>query len=369
MLQETNRVHELNRRVQKVWRRLIQRSMPLAERVAARYQGESATLAHVDLEQEAMVGLIQAVNTFDRDKGASFKTWVEVKVKGAILDALRKQGHAVHLAEKANGEYLAYERAVERLAQRYGAYPTDEEIAREMDTTVEKARKIEAYVPEVVGLDVEDDDSGLTIEQTTPERVEFQPDYSEVAELILEALPGRDAFILEASAGVDGRKRSRARIAEVTGLTEREVATELQRIKRGLRRDARVLTLKEAVGYVTVAERKAESAGRLARLPQHPPGASRPEPVRPERVAPSLGPKLLLVPIIQRYYPSSQSHTPKPDGAMEGFRVLEVLYDCCAVHRTGGSGGIGAGLSPSLLKEPLVAFSSSFCFVLPSLFF
>jgi RNA polymerase sigma factor FliA len=156
MLKERNRVHELNRRVQRARRKLIQHSMPLAKRVAARYQGESTTLAYVDLQQEAMVGLIQAVNTFDRDRGASFKTWVEVKVKGAILDAIRKQGHPVHLAEKANGEYLAYQRAVERLAQRYGAYPTDEEIAAEMDTTVKRARKVEAYVPEVVGLDVED---------------------------------------------------------------------------------------------------------------------------------------------------------------------------------------------------------------------
>jgi RNA polymerase sigma factor (sigma-70 family) len=286
MLQEANRVHELNRRVQKVRRRLIEHSMPLAERVAARYQGESPALAHVDLEQEAMVGLIQAVNTFDRDKGASFKTWVEVKVKGAILDAIRKQGHAVHLSEKANGEYLAYERAVERLAQRYGAYPTDEEIAREMETTVERVRKVEAYVPAVVGLDVEDEDTGLTIEQTTPDdRFEFWPDYSESSEMILGALPGRDAFILEASSGADGRgKRSRARIAQVTELTEREVATELQRIKRRLRRDPRVLAIKKAAGYVTVEERKAESARRLATLPQHPPGAPLPEPVQPKRV-------------------------------------------------------------------------------------
>jgi RNA polymerase sigma-B factor len=283
-LQETNRVHELNRRVQKVRRRLIQRSMPLAERVAARYQGESATLAHVDLQQEAMVGLIQAVKTFNRDRGASFKTWVEVKATGAILDAIRQRGHPVHVSRSANAEYLAYQRAVERLAQRYGAYPTDEEIAAEMDTTVERARKIEAYVPEVVGLDVEDEDTGLTIEQTTPERVEVKVDLSSAAEAIMESLPDRDAFLLEASVGIERLKQVRARIAQVTGLTVREVATELQRIKRGLRRDPRVLALKEAAGYVTVAERKAQGAERLARLPQHPPAAPLPEPVRPERV-------------------------------------------------------------------------------------
>ena len=69
MLKERNRVYELKRRAQKARRKLIQHSMPLAKRVAARYQGESTTLAYVDLQQEAMVGLIQAVNTFDRDRG------------------------------------------------------------------------------------------------------------------------------------------------------------------------------------------------------------------------------------------------------------------------------------------------------------
>ena len=38
-------------------------------------------------------------------------------------------------------------------------------------------------------------------------------------------------------------------------------------------------------------------------------------------------------------------HTPKPGEAMEGLRYPEVLYDNCVGHRTGGSRGIGAGLS------------------------
>jgi hypothetical protein len=53
-----------------------------------------------------------------------------------------------------------------------------------------------------------------------------------------------------------------------------------------------------------------------------------------------------FLPIIQRYKrdnPSALGHTPKPDGGMEGFRFLEVLYDCRVGHRTGGSRGSGWG--------------------------
>ena len=139
-------------------------------------------------------------------------------------------------------------------------------------------------MPEVVGLDVEDEDTGLTIEQTTPERVEVKLDLSDAVEAILESLPERDAYIIDSGAGIERIKSMRARIAEDLGMTEREIKTELQRIKRGLRRDPRVLDLKEAAGYVTVAERKAESARRLAHLPQWPPSAPLPEPVQPVRV-------------------------------------------------------------------------------------
>jgi hypothetical protein len=282
--QDTGRVHDLARRAQRVRRRLIEHSMPLAERVAARYRGESTTLAHVDLEREAMVGLIRAVDTFDRDKGASFKTWVEVKARGAILDALRKQGHPVHLSEKANSEYLAYRRAVEALAQRYDAQPTDEEIARELGTTVSRVRRVASYVPEVLPLDVEDEDTGLTLEEITPAPPRERPlDFSQAADVIMGSLSWRASYILDHSVPIEGPKLPRARIAQNVGLTEGEVKARLARIKRYLKRDPRVLALKEAQGYVTALEREAESRRRLARLPKHPPGAPLREPVRPKR--------------------------------------------------------------------------------------
>jgi RNA polymerase sigma factor (sigma-70 family) len=221
--------------VQKVRGRLIAHGVPLAKRAAKKYYGVTA-----DLEQEAMVGLIRAVDTYDSSKRASFKTWVAVKVRGAILDATRK------------GTVVAE------------------------------------------GLDVPQS-NGLTLEETTAGEkdaiLEGPVNLSYAVDAILDSMPGQDAFILEASAGLledsagAWRKRQRARIAAVTDLTVREVATELQRIKRGLRKNLRVLALKKAARYVTVAERKAQSAERLARLPQHPPAPGGIAPVTPGRPA------------------------------------------------------------------------------------
>src|SRR5215212_726269 len=56
-------------------------------------------------------------------------------------------------------------------------------------------------------------------------------------------------------------------------------------------------------------------------------------------------------------------------GAMEGFRLLEVLCDSTWRISQGALGNRGGAISLALLKEPLVAFSSSFCLPLPSFSF
>src|SRR5215218_1882193 len=88
MLQQQDRSEELQRRVRKARAKIIAHSVPLTHALLAKYPGE-------DLEQEAMVGLIRAVDTYDATKGAAFNTWVWIKAKGAILDTLRKDGRAV----------------------------------------------------------------------------------------------------------------------------------------------------------------------------------------------------------------------------------------------------------------------------------
>src|SRR5215211_6711574 len=120
---QTKRLDRLKYRVQRARGRIIERAIPLAENAAREYD-------HVeDAGSVAMLGLIQAVDTFDPDEGASFKTWVYRKVRWAIRDEIRAQGHPIHISRAGNAEYLAYRRTVEILTQRYGAPPTDDEVA------------------------------------------------------------------------------------------------------------------------------------------------------------------------------------------------------------------------------------------------
>jgi RNA polymerase sigma factor (sigma-70 family) len=262
-------LQRLRRRVERARGRIIERAIPLAKRAAKKHR-----YAVVDLEQEAMIGLIRAVDTFDPAKGASFKTWVDRNVVYAIEDAIREQGHPVHISRSGNAEYLAYRRTLKELTQRYGAPPTDEEIAEEMGVPVERVRKVEVYVPVVVPFE-EPDESGLTLEERIP-APEDPSEFSDELEALLDSLPGRTTYLLTSEA----RREERAR---ALGLTLREVKTELQRERRRLREDPRVLAFKDAVGYETQEDRNR----RLARLPQWPAQVPRPAKVRPVRRPPA----------------------------------------------------------------------------------
>ena len=65
--------------------------IPFVEQLARRV---AATMPHSidigDLVQDGVVGLIDAANRFDEDRGMKFETFAERRVRGAMIDALRK---------------------------------------------------------------------------------------------------------------------------------------------------------------------------------------------------------------------------------------------------------------------------------------
>lgn len=70
---------------------LIRDHMPLVELVVQRMVPQVPSfMTREDMTSAAMVGLIDAANKYDPGKGAKFKTFAEYRVRGAILDEMRK---------------------------------------------------------------------------------------------------------------------------------------------------------------------------------------------------------------------------------------------------------------------------------------
>ena len=141
---------------------LIQQYLPLVKTVVGRI---AMTLpAHVDMEDlcsAGTVGLLNAVRNFDAGNGASFETYARIRIRGAVLDELRRMDWAPRpLREKAR----KVQETMQRLEQAKGALPTEEEMAQALSLSmVEYQRLLDEIKPAVfvcldaaVGSDTEE---------------------------------------------------------------------------------------------------------------------------------------------------------------------------------------------------------------------
>jgi RNA polymerase sigma factor for flagellar operon FliA len=91
-----------------------------------------------DLVNEGVIALISAAETFDLDRGVKFETYASLKVKGAIIDYIRKQDWVPRQVRRFGREL---EEAYGLLYNQFGRHPTDQELADYMGLTKEQFGK------------------------------------------------------------------------------------------------------------------------------------------------------------------------------------------------------------------------------------
>jgi RNA polymerase sigma factor for flagellar operon FliA len=98
-----------------------------------------------------MMGLINAVDRYDPERGVRFEAFASTRIRGEVIDQLRLLNW---LPRSAVSRIRQVERALATVEQREGRPATDEEVAREMDVPVERYRQmlVEAGVS-VLSLD------------------------------------------------------------------------------------------------------------------------------------------------------------------------------------------------------------------------
>ncbi len=96
---------------------------------------------HVELEeliQIGMLGLLEAAKSFDPTQGADLGTFASKRIRGAILDEVRRRSP---LSRTDSSHVKAEEQAIERIFSKTGKPPSASEIAEELDTSVEEYQR------------------------------------------------------------------------------------------------------------------------------------------------------------------------------------------------------------------------------------
>ena len=105
-----------------------------------------------DLVSEGIFGLIDAVEKFDFGKGAKFETYASLRIKGSILDSLRKLDWVPRTLRQKNKQMEA---AYSELESEFGREPTETELASKMNTDVSEVQELikKSSIVSLISLD------------------------------------------------------------------------------------------------------------------------------------------------------------------------------------------------------------------------
>lgn len=114
---------------------LVERYAPLVKRIAYHLRARLPSCVQVDdLIQSGMIGLLDAARNYDPSQGASFETYAGIRIRGAMLDEIRKGDWAPRSLHRKVREIA---RVVEEVEREQGRDARDAEVAERLGVSLD----------------------------------------------------------------------------------------------------------------------------------------------------------------------------------------------------------------------------------------
>ncbi len=180
-----------------------------------------------DLMSCGVLGLMDAIDRFDSKRGIQFETFAKKRIYGEMLDYMRKQDF---ISSSMRSRINKYKVATDKLQGELGREPTNEEIANNLEITVQQVEKVaqDDYLCSIVRFEsvlagYGDETAQIQDESidANPEDVAVQKEMSVLLAVAIEDMPTNERRVLELYYEEELLLRE---IAQILGVTESRVS-------------------------------------------------------------------------------------------------------------------------------------------------
>ena len=218
---------------------LTERFVPFAEYLARRFSGRGESIE--DLNQVAMIGLLNAIDRFDPSRGVKFSTYAAATIVGELKRHFRDKGWALRVPRRLQELAVRVNGILPELSQQLGRSPTIPELASHLDVSTDEIAEamdaVQAY--STTSLDTPaGEEAKAPIEwvgQDDPS-IELLDEWSSIAPAVAELSP-RDRRVLYLRFF---RGLTQSEIADDVGVSQMHVSRILTQTLDKLRRAASV---------------------------------------------------------------------------------------------------------------------------------